>query len=142
MTIFQAGFGLNCQKNWHIHFNIQLSLRLCDEFSCNDELFVNMLTMPSPSKATNIAYNSNNSYIKENNDTLSMIFQNSRNSATKMCYFPLGKRPVCKRSQWGKEESSVVLKHYADKIKKGILPGKSDATQLIAESAVLKNRTC
>ncbi|XP_065068081.1 uncharacterized protein LOC135693499 isoform X2 [Rhopilema esculentum] len=52
-----------------------------------------------------------------------------------------GKRRVGKRSRWGKEESSVVLKHYADKIKKGVLPGKSDATQLIAESAVLKNRT-
>ena len=35
----------------------------------------------------------------------------------------------------------MVLKNYADKIKKGVLPGKSDATQLIAESAVLKNRT-
>eukprot|EP00795_Rhopilema_esculentum_P013171 gene13171-3969_t len=52
-----------------------------------------------------------------------------------------GKRRVGKRSRWGKEESSVVLKHYADKIKKGVLPGKSDATQLITESAVLKNRT-
>ena len=45
------------------------------------------------------------------------------------------------RIQWGKEELSMVLNHYSKKIKKGALPGKADATRLIAKNAVLKNRT-
>ena len=51
------------------------------------------------------------------------------------------KKKVGNRVRLGKEESLVVLSHYEDKIKKGVLPGKADATCLMKDNAVLSNRT-